>query len=47
MNELREEVRERYAAAAKVVATGRAADDNGPDITQLSATAARPRMGSA
>ena len=33
MSELRDEVRERYAAAAKVVATGRAADDNGPDIT--------------
>ena len=33
MNELREQVRERYAAAAKVVATGRAADDNGPDMT--------------
>ena len=33
MNDVRDEVRERYAAAAKVVATGRAADDNGPDIT--------------
>jgi SAM-dependent methyltransferase len=33
MSELRDEVRDRYAAAAKVVATGRAADDNGPDIT--------------
>ena len=33
MNELRDEVRDRYAAAAKVVATGRAADDNGADIT--------------
>ena len=33
MSELRDEVRHRYAAAAKVVATGRAADDNGPDIT--------------
>ena len=28
MNELRDEVRERYAAAVKVVATGRAADDS-------------------
>ncbi|HET6714222.1 MAG TPA: arsenite methyltransferase [Actinomycetota bacterium] len=33
MNDVRDEVRERYAAAAKVVATGRAADDNGLDIT--------------
>jgi arsenite methyltransferase len=33
MSELRDEVRDRYAAAAMVVATGRAADDNGPDIT--------------
>ncbi len=33
MNELRDEVRDRYAAAAKVVGTGRAADDNGADIT--------------
>jgi SAM-dependent methyltransferase len=33
VNELRDEVRERYAAAARVVATGRAADDNGADIT--------------
>lgn len=33
MNELRDEVRDRYAAAAKVVATGRAADDNGADIS--------------
>ena len=32
MNELRDEVRDRYAAAVKVVATGRAADDNGADI---------------
>ena len=33
MNDLRDEVRDRYAAAAKVVATGRAADDNGADIS--------------
>ncbi|MEX0651289.1 MAG: arsenite methyltransferase [Actinomycetota bacterium] len=33
MNELRDEVRDRYAEAAKVVATGRAADDNGADIS--------------
>ena len=33
MNKLRSEVRDRYAAAAKVVATGRAADDNGADIS--------------
>ena len=33
MNELRDEVRDRYAAAAQVVATGRAADDNGADIS--------------
>ena len=33
MNELRNDVRERYAAAAKVVATGRAADDNGADLS--------------
>jgi SAM-dependent methyltransferase len=32
MSELRERVRDRYAAAAKVVATGRAADDNGGDM---------------
>ena len=32
MSELREQVRDRYAAAAKVVATGRAADDNGADL---------------
>ncbi|MGH2629539.1 MAG: arsenite methyltransferase [Actinomycetota bacterium] len=32
MNELRDEVRYRYAAAVQVVATGRAADDNGADI---------------
>ena len=32
MNELEDEVRERYAAAVKVVATGRAADDNGADM---------------
>ncbi|HEX7247643.1 MAG TPA: arsenite methyltransferase [Actinomycetota bacterium] len=33
MSGLREHVRERYAAAAKVVSTGRAADDTGPDMT--------------
>jgi SAM-dependent methyltransferase len=33
MNDLRSEVRDRYAAAATVVATGRAADDNGADIS--------------
>ena len=33
MNGLRDEVRDRYAEAAKVVATGRAADDNGADIS--------------
>jgi arsenite methyltransferase len=33
MNDLRNEVRDRYAAAAKVVATGRAADDNGADLS--------------
>ena len=33
MNDLRNEVRERYAAAARVVATGRAADDNGADVS--------------
>ncbi len=33
MSDLRNEVRDRYAAAAKVVATGRAADDNGADVT--------------
>jgi arsenite methyltransferase len=32
MTDLRNEVRDRYAAAAKVVATGRAADDNGADL---------------
>ena len=32
VNELEDEVRERYAAAVKVVATGRAADDNGADM---------------
>jgi arsenite methyltransferase len=32
MNELRDEVRDRYAAVAQVVATGRAADDTGADI---------------
>jgi len=31
MNELRDEVRDRYAAAAKVVATARAADDSGAE----------------
>jgi SAM-dependent methyltransferase len=36
MNELRDQVRDRYAAAAKVVATGRAADDNGADLTSCS-----------
>ena len=34
MNELRDRVRERYAAAAKAVATGRAADDSGADMTE-------------
>ncbi|HVF09014.1 MAG TPA: arsenite methyltransferase [Actinomycetota bacterium] len=34
MNELRNRVRERYAAAAKAVATGRAADDDGADMTE-------------
>jgi arsenite methyltransferase len=33
MTDLRNEVRDRYAAAAKVVATGRAADDNGADLS--------------
>ena len=33
MSDLRNEVRDRYAAAAKVVATGRAADDNGADLS--------------
>jgi arsenite methyltransferase len=33
MNDLRNEVRDRYAAAARVVATGRAADDNGADVS--------------
>ena len=32
MNELREHVRDRYAAAAKVVASGRAADDTSADL---------------
>jgi arsenite methyltransferase len=32
MTDLRNEVRDRYAAAVKVVATGRAADDNGADL---------------
>ena len=32
MNELRDEVRDRYAAAAKVVATARAADDSGAEV---------------
>ena len=33
MSDLRNEVRDRYAAAAQVVATGRAADDNGADVS--------------
>jgi arsenite methyltransferase len=33
MTDLRNEVRDRYAAAAKVVAIGRAADDNGADLS--------------
>jgi arsenite methyltransferase len=32
MNELREQVRDRYAVAAKVVASGRAADDTSADL---------------
>ncbi|HWC71790.1 MAG TPA: arsenite methyltransferase [Actinomycetota bacterium] len=32
MSELREQVRDRYAAAVKVVAAGRAADDDGADL---------------
>ena len=42
MSDVRDEVRERYAAAAKVVATGRAADDNGP-TSRAAPTDALPR----
>ena len=42
MSDLRNEVRDRYAAAAKVVATGRAADDNGADLSGCCDGSPRP-----